>query len=435
MVKYDYYTGELSNDGSPPLSEQEIVQNANLINPAYDYDPQQRLNQMQAQQQQQMMYGGYYTNGMPQYGYPQNTFYAMNYPQYGGYQSPSGFSGYAGNPAFQYMQGSGYQSPYMTQQQDYTYYVPGFNTGSRELLPHDVENICNELQNQMMMELEEANVKRMEQQKSYYNALGYNNGYNYYGMPYMNTFYADPQIVNKYKQKIENIKKEARESRTNLNKNLSRLCQNYLEGTVDEERIEEIYAGKTVTVPGQQIQYDYKMQMLASMVPADNSTMYQQHHAQVSAEVGKYFENTTDMNTFLRDCGQLISAERLEAEDHKRRDGSNLYQQNGAYRALIRQKIKDKHQMETGGGEITLPGLNPNQNGSNIPMGESFPTLNQSARMLDDGTLQISAPAWLGNKQYVVKNAMEDDYEKNRQLFIQSIYRDNPRPGGGSNGS
>jgi hypothetical protein len=420
------------------MSESEIIQNASFGNPVYDYDPQQRMNQIQIQQPQQMYCNPAYMQ--PQYNYQFNNY--MNQPQ-------SGFQGYAGNPAFQYIQTNGYgmqQNPYMVE--DYNYTIPGFNTGSRELMPADVEETCNQLQTQMMMELEEANIARIEKQKSYYTSMGFN-GSNYYGSPYMNTYYADPMIVNKYKQKIEAIKKEAREARTNLNKNLSRLCQNYLNGEIDEERIEEIYSDHLVTVPARDVQFEQKMQMLHSLVPVDTSAKYREHNARVSAEYSKYLTEGSDMNTFLRECGELISAQRLEEEDHNRRDVNVYYQQDGAYKSFIRQKIKERHNAEQGGG-ITLPNmgqlnsgqLNNGQSnigqlntGENIPFGNAFPTLNESAKLLDDGTLQISAPAWLGNKDYVVKNTMEDDYEKNRQLFIQSIYRDNPRPGGDNDGS
>ena len=435
----DLNTGEPIAD-SPPnfpqseLSQAEIIQNANLT--PYDYDPSQRMQQMQ---QQQMMYqqppiqmGGCYYPGMygynnpmtqPGYNYQFNNF--MNPPmppqQFGG--TPIG---YAGNPAFQYMQAMDMQQQAYTPA-DYTYFVPGFNTGSRVLLPADAQEMCDRLQVEMMMELEEANVARIERNKEYYAKMGY--GMNYYGTPWINNFYADPNIVSKYKKMIEDVKQEAMNARTNLNRNLSKLCHNYLDDEISEEDLDKIYSGHTVTVPGQQIQYDQKYAMLASLVPVDTSIAYQQHSAQVSAEYAKCFEEGGDMNTFLRDCGRVIAADMEEQELHKRRDASNLYQQGGAYRTLIRQKLIEKHQKENGGGGITLPTLGGQQN-NNIPMGGAFPTLQQSATMLDDGTLKISAPSWLGNKQYVIQNTMEDEYEKNRNLFIQSIYRDNPRPGG-----
>lgn len=425
MYKFDLYTGEPSMEGSPPnlsqseLSQQEIVQNANMT---FDYDPNQRMNQMYQQQQ-------YYVPGL--YGYNQGMFgNFMNPPIMQNQQS--GFQGYVGNPAFQYMQNIGMQNPYMMKPQcsDYTYYIPGFNTGSRVLLPSDAEEVCERLQAEMSMELEEANAQRIAKQQQYYNNLGM---YNYYGTPYAYSYYADPSITNKYKRKIEEMRKQAEEARNNLNRNLSRLTQNYLYGEVDEGEIDKLYEGRFVTVPGAQIQQNYDQQRLAAMKPIDTSYQYQQHNANISTEYAKYFDENTDMNSFLRDVGQVISAERLEEETHRRRDVSGLYQQDGAYKSLIRQKLRERYKTENEGGQFNIPNLNNQDN--NIPMGGSFPTLQQSAKLLDDGTLQISAPAWLGNKQYSIKNTMEDEYEANRNRFLQSIYRDNPMPGGGQNGN
>ena len=182
MYSYDFYTGE-PNVGSPPndspgtMSEQEIVNNANLM---YNTNPQQRIQQFQ-----QNPYG-YQNSGFSNY---------MNQPVYG-----NGFTGYAGNPygyqmynqysPYRYNTGYGYNAnPYYIQQQqfrDYTYVVPGFNTGSTSLLPSDAEEICERLQLEMEQEQEEAYIKRMAKQKEYYNSLGYSGNFNYYGMPYAN---------------------------------------------------------------------------------------------------------------------------------------------------------------------------------------------------------------------------------------------------------
>lgn len=424
MNKYDFYTGGPAFEGPPTnsseLSQQEIVQNANLT--GYDIDPNQRLFQIQNQSM-------FYSPGS--YGYNQPFSGFMNPPQ------PSGFQGFAGNPAFQYMQNvgmqsplTGYQNPYMQPQyQDYTYFVPGFNTGTKLLLPSDAEEKCQKLQMEMMMEQEEAYIERLEKQKQYYSSLGFSNP-NYYGMPYAFSYYNDPAITNKYKQIIEDMKRQAEIARNDLNKKLSRLSQNYIYGEVDEKAIEEAYKGHYITIPGIQIHNNQEQARLSNMVPIDTSVVYQQHNAAVSAAHNKFFSENDDMNTFFGNCGEMIMEDHLEEERHRRRDGSGLYQQDGAYKMLIRKKLREKHAAQNGGG-INLPQLGAQPN---LPIG-GFPTLQQSAKLLDDGTLQISAPSWLGNNQYVVKNAMEDDYEKNRSKFVQSIFLTNPTPGGNPNGS
>lgn len=72
--------------------------------------------------------------------------------------------------------------------------------------------------------------------------------------------------------------------------------------------------------------------------------------------------------------------------------------------------------MEREGIEIT-----PNQ-GPISPMNlPQFSTLAQSSKLLDDGTLSISAPSWVG-KKIQMTNEMEAHFEENRQAFLQSIY-------------
>lgn len=413
MYSYDFYTGEPVKTGSPQslsppsmgMTEQEIINNATM----YSYSPMERL--------------GYNLASMGYNGQPITSPYAgfMNPPQ-----PQTSYAGFPGNPAFQFMQNTnsfGFQG-FKPQYTDYSYSVPGFNTGSTLLLKSDAEEECNRLQEQMERELEESNIKRIEQQKSYYSSLGYN----YYGTPYVNQNYADPAIINKYKKKIDEMREEAEEARNSLYKNLSRLCSNISGEEIDEDRIEEIYSPHIVTIPAKDVEFMQGQRRFEDLVPFDNSEMYRKHDEDVSRQYREIFSESKDTNTFLRDCGRLASMERLEEESHKRRDMSSLYKQDGSYRQLIRQKIIERNKAENNGDIVTQSSANQS---NDIPFGSSFPTLSQSATLLDDGTLSISAPAWLGDKKYIVSNLQEDEYEKNRQLFIQSIYRDNPKPNGG----
>ncbi len=425
MYKYDLMTGAPVLEGAPSeLSQEEIVQNANL----YDFNANARMNNMM-QMQQQMMYPiggvGYYPTGV--------TPNFMNPPIPPGNPGQQGFQGFAGNPAFQYMNNMGMQTPMLYQQpqyQDQTYFVPGFNTGSRILLPADAEDMCEQLQIQMMAEQEEAYIQRVNRQKAYYQNLG-GNGINYYGMPYAYAYYNDPAITAKYKKQIEDIKKEAMEARTTFNKNLSKLAKNYIGDEYSDEEIDQLYEGKYITIPATVVQYNTEQAKLSAMQPVDTSYAYKQHHAKVSETYKKHFSDDTDMNTFFQNIGGVIAEENLQDELHRRRDDSVLFDGN-SYRTLIRRKIIERNRMEGTMGQVNLPSLG---GGGNIPFGNSFPTLSQSAKLLDDGTLQISAPSWVGDKNYVVKNSMENGYEENRNLFVQSIWgTTNPLPGGDSNG-
>ena len=54
-----------------------------------------------------------------------------------------------------------------------------------------------------------------------------------------------------------------------------------------------------------------------------------------------------------------------------------------------------------------------------------YPTMSQSGKILDDGTITITAPPWLGGstgRRILVNNEMEQHFEQNRQAFLNSIY-------------
>lgn len=436
MYKYNVITGEPDNsspnDNFSVISEQEIANNAVLTPPPqqggeYFYDPNARYNNMMYQQPQQQM--NPYNNGIGMYyGYNQNPYY--NDGMYGYGQQPIGF---VGNPAFQFMQQQypQFQNPYyQPQYQDQTYVIPGFNTGSNMLLPADAEERCDRLQTQMMMEQDQAYVDRLERQRTYYDRMGFGGGYNYYGLPYATAYYDDPGVTNKYRQIIDEMREEAIQARLDFNKNLSRLAHNYLYGEANEDDIDKIYSDRVVTIPASQIAQDYKQNMLANCVPVDNSAMYQTRAAEVTAAHDRYFNGgNVDLNGYFENVSLMRIDEALEQEKLRRRDGSGLYNQNGSYRALLRQKMIERKNLKDNNGLMM-----PNFTGSLAPNGApgtNFPTLRECSTLLEDGSLQIIPPPWIGKKDPVtISNQLEDSYEANRGRFIESIYQNNPRPGG-----
>ena len=118
-----------------------------------------------------------------------------------------------------------------------------------------------------------------------------------------------------------------------------------------------------------------------------------------------------NMNEFLQNQGIVAIYESMDEEMHKRRDGTRYYQEDG-YKRFLRKAIMERKGIK--------PDSAPQQNG--IPMGNAFPILSQNANMLEDGTLNITAPAWLGGRQVTLNNEMEQHFEENRQKFLQSIY-------------
>lgn len=412
MYQYNMVTGEPDyrspNDNFGMISEQEVIQNANLIGGSqpgggYYYDTQSRMNSI------------YQPNYQPQSGFGAY----MNSPQPGTY-------GYAGNPAFQIMQNMGYQNVY----QDQVYHQPGFSLSGPLLLPEDAFQRCEQLQIQMMMEQEEAYQERLKRQREYMNRTGMQT--NYYGTPFM-VVQEDYQITNKYRQIIEEMRQEAMDARMTLNKNLSRLSHRYLYGTEpDERQIDEIYEGRTITIPAADVEFNRHQQMLQSAQPVNNAYMYNMHYEQVTNDHNRYFENgNANMYTYFENVGEMMMDDVLAKEKEKRRDGSTLYQQDGSYRDLLRRKMIERKMMNSGdiGGVVEggkMFGI------PNIDI-SSFPVLSSAGTMLDDHTLMVSAPTAFANKnsqQLVIQNELEQNYEANRGRFIQSIYRDDPIPGG-----
>ena len=414
----------IPNDNFGILSEQEITQNANLIgnqpifnpvgamsgypnNGGYFYDPNARMNMM----------------------YQQNP---MNSPPsgFGTYMNQPGVSGFVGNPAFQMMGQMG-MNPYYPPQQDRIEYYPGYSTGGTMLLPSDAYQRCEELQLQMMMEQEEAYRKRMQNRNNYFNQTGLDP--NYYGQTMFQPS-EDWAIVSKYRQMIEDMRQDAIEARTALNKNLSRLAHRIGYGEdIDETQLNDIYEGRMVTIPAQNVQFEQHQAMLESMTPCDNSAMYNSYFASIKQEHDQYFggQQNVSMNQYFRNVGVMMMYETINKEREKRKDGSALYAQDGSYRALLLQKKRERQAKEDGDMSSILQ---KDSNGifqmPTLDM-RNFPILNNFGNMMDDGTIVVSPSFGGGDPHTIITNEKEQNYDRGKSLFVQSIYRDNPRPGGG----
>ena len=370
------------------------------------------------------------------YGYNQQTDF-MNPPTpQPNLQTPN-FQGFAGNPALQMIQqnpnlmgggGLGYQpnwwNPYaqQPQYQDKVVQVPGFNTGSDALFPADIEERVEKLQLDMMIEQEEADIKRQKTFQGYFN----NNygAYNYYGMPYYaNTM--DQSIQNKYRQIVMDIRQEAVEKRKNLNKHLSKLAHNYIGDDITDEDIDMIYDGYSYTIPAARFEVDAKQEELRRFKPVSNQQMYVQHYNEVQQATQKLIGTDLNMNEFLEAQGVLKVADMLAEDYAKRRDTTRYYQED-SYKRFLRRSIMERN----GIAPQTHPVLNP---GENIPYGNQFPTLNQASTLLEDGTISISAPNHFGlnnntNRQIVLDNKMEEHFAENRRRFLESIYNQPREP-------
>ena len=420
MNRYDYFSGEPIT-GSPSFSSvagistdmQTVMGSTPQQQPTqYNYDPNMRSMQMNPSQTQYFNPGGYgYNTGYPGQMFPMN-------PPMG--NTNMGFQGFQGNPALAMInnmnngQGfspfsGGFYNPYQMQQPVYydkVVHVPGFNTGTEVLFPANIEEICDQLQIEMMIEQEEAIAERNKRFQGYFNN---NFGTNYYGMPFTSN-YMDQGILNKYRAKIEALKQEAMERRTRLNKGLSKLAHNYLGDEVTDEDIDRIYDGYSYTIPANTLRIQADVDRFSRMQPVSNQHIYAKHFNDMQRMYTQMVGENPNMNEFLQNQGIVAIYESMEEEMHKRKDGTRYYQEDG-YKRFLRKAIMERK------------GIKPEsvqQNG--IPMSNAFPILSQSANMLEDGTLNITAPAWLGGRQITLNNEMEQHFEENRQKFLQSIY-------------
>ena len=330
--------------------------------------------------------------------------------------STFGATGYTGGMFGQV--GAPYQIPGMIQMPVYTpqytdkiQHVPGYNPrGSSMIFPENIEEICDQLQLEMEMENEKAIARRNARYQGMFNY----SGSNYYGW-YNN--YPDQDVIAKYREKAMEIRREAERRTIDLNKKLSRLAHGYLEEEIDEDRIDMVYEGYDIEVKASQQQYEAKQTFLNNLVPVSNQKMYENHFNEIRAFYQKVFGENPDMQKFLADQGVLKIVENIEEELHVRRDATQYYN-NDAYRRILRKNILEREGIKEDTSTTVAGGLQ-------LPQ---FASLSQSARLLDDGSISLSAPSWVGaagGKSIQLNNEMEKHFEENRNKFLESIYRQN----------
>ena len=418
MVKKDIYTGLLVNEEPVNVLDVQTLdkENAAVIN-GYATDPNQRMISMNQQQQAFNPFAPQQPQYIPNQG---------GYIPYQPYMSPyraqfqqNNSFGFAGNPVFGMY---GQQQPWgmynnvQPQAQDRVVHVPGVNFGSTTLFQNDIEDVCNKMQVDMMMEQETAALERQERIQGYFNNNGY---YNYYGMPYYG--FSDTTVINKYRNKIEEMRKEGQERRIEYNKNLKRLCNNILGEEMSEEELDNLFRGYDYTIPAAKVQAMYDCDRFSKMVPVSNQHLYaknfQELHNFYNGIMGQMEKQ--DLNGFLGALGIVQVCENLEQEYHNRRDGSRLYDSD-SYKRYLRKHIAERNGL-TAQQNNNQPFLNPAQ----AIDAAMFPVMSQSAKILDDGTISVTAPPWLGGstgRRILVNNEMENHFEENRRAFLNSIY-------------
>lgn len=431
MRRENFYTGEVVSDTSPAIltneytTEAEAIQNASFGK--YDYDPGMR---MVSQQPMSIYPGGY--------GYNPNPYI----PPIGLGSYPYNNYGYQGtpynnmmNPALMYQQQ--YQQP-----QEIKYFISPVNfSGSDYLPPMNYEEMIDELKLEYWMKEQDQTAKNSVnlQNSGYYNPYG---GYNYYGVPYYNPYQYN-SINSEISQKITDIQNEARENRINFNLNLAQLAHNISGDTYDYVELEERYRGKQISAPGCSLSFAELVQFnrFENLVPFDNSQMYRDHDMAVSREYHSVVSKDSNMQECFENMGVLNTHYELEEEQHRRRNAGVLYNSDdNSYKYFVRSKAAERYAAKNGVRlQNNIDTMKTYQNG----LITNFPTLSQSAKLCDDGTLNITCN--FGSKAgqtYSVHNSQEAEYEQNRSRFQSfmnsipnSIYLNNPNPNSGGGGS
>ena len=198
---------------------------------------------------------------------------------------------------------------------------------------------------------------------------------------------------------------------------MSRLSHNFLGEEISDEDLDKIYGGYSYTITGAQIQSNEHQNMLSKMVPVTNQNMYAEHHNKVKEFYGKVFSNAQDTNDFLTAQGTLQIIDNMEQEMHNRRNASRYYSHDAYQRHLMKAILeRDGVVSDANQGAVEPADL----------FAAHFPTLASASQMMEDGTLVVRAPDFLGRNmtaREVEINMQESHYDENRRAFLESIYR------------
>lgn len=431
MIKENFFTGEPVQSGSPGfISEQEAIQNAGFG--SYDYDPGIRASM--AQQPVSIFPGGYGYTSSPIQPNPAFNMY-MNPPNDG--------SGMFYNPWLLYQQQYQQQMMFqqqmqqMMQQEVKTYIQPVSFSG--EYLPSiDWEEKTQQLMMNYWLKEQDAMGEQAAKSNGTYNPFGTN----YYGLPYFGSYNYNYALNMEMSQKIEELKNEAKENRINLSMRLSKLVHNYMKDNCTDQEINDMYHGKIVDNPNQSSGITYgdlmMQQRFSQLEPFDNSQVYQEYSSNVSNEFHKIIPKDLNLKDTFAKMGELGAQYELEEEVHRRRNVGVLYNsENNAYKIYVREKAAERYHQSKNTTHLKdiVNGVDQLKQG-NL---QNFPTLAQSARLCDDGSLTITCP--FGSKTgepYTVSsnNSQESAYDANRERFYQfidsisnSVYLDSPNAG------
>jgi hypothetical protein len=131
------------------------------------------------------------------------------------------------------------------------------------------------------------------------------------------------------------------------------------------------------------------------------------------------------VDDFLEIQGVLTTIDMLEEDYHSRRNGTQYYQPD-SYKRILRKSILERNGM----AQQPIQQTQKQEFVENVPFGRYFPTFNDSAKMMEDGTICLSIPENFGElaaqrgmgRQMVIEQEFEKHFEENRMKFLSSIY-------------
>lgn len=406
MIREETILGEVVTTTSPQISEQEAIANASFGK--YDYDPAARVSSL------------YQQSGFSRY---------MNPPVMPGIgMSPPNTIGY-GNPVFQYF--PNYYSQQQQQPQALKSFIPPCSNNGEYMPTPDWQEKIDKMIVEYSIKLEDEQVANSMKYQSY-NYGGYG-GYNYYGTPYYSPFSSYMSPVNQeINQVVEEMKSEAKENRIAFNKMIARTAHAFAKEEISEDELDRRYRGMEIETPGYvgMTTTDLAEQnRLARMVPVSNADAYRRHHQAVSDQYHSIIPETAGMQECFSKTGRVNMEYELEEEAHRRKNMAVLYNSaDGTYRYFVKAKAAERYAKAN---NIPLSNIMPATNGSSgapvsngVP--DTLPTLQQSAKLCDDGTLNITCNFGSHKGEtYTVNNSMESAYDKERERF-QRFYNSIP---------
>ena len=389
--------------------EQPAVQNSiynpfdnnGFMNPPQPaYNPNNAYYSYAAQQlnMQQPQLNSYYQQPQQQMRQP----WQLMQPQYQMTQSPV-------SPFVQ-------NSPNYNQQQiPSTYVEKGWN-------PTGLDYMYTE---EMKKKLDELNTKygRLNAEKARERQAMYANcGYNYYGM--LNTGFRDQMLLSEFNREKAKIEAQARENIIEFNLRLSRAVH-YYRGDIDidnnEEfsKVEDIYKDTVVSVPQSVIDRYNLARSVHRGVDITERCKWEVNEIdrRVSEEYHKKIKPDATLDEFLNTAGLVLWDIEMEKHEKEARSFNDRY----TYEKLNTELNKNLYLRD---------GYIPPQSSNAFEALQSSGLLRETPGIhmdFDTGTITLNRDEWNKHRDRVnvLANQEQQEYEAQRQMFINSVYNSN----------